>query len=111
MSHSLLARIEKLTAIGLSVVVIFLLIARAQHAGSMWRDECGLVQLSQLPNFGAIFDSFPPEAFPPLFASLVRLWTKLFGAHDAALRCFGALVGVLFVSVAWFNSRRLGDDV
>jgi len=44
-------------------------------------------------------------SFPVLFPTTVRIFTNLFGTSDASLRCFGFLVGVALLAVAWFNAR------
>jgi hypothetical protein len=104
-------RIESITAILLSLIVLFLLVARAKHAGGLWRDECGVVQLARMPSFVDITRNFQHEAFPLLFPATIRTWTNLFGTSDTALRGFGLAVGILFIGVAWFNSHVTGSGV
>ena len=104
-------RAEWITAIVLSLIVLFLLIARARHAGGLWRDECGVVQLARMPSFVDITRNFQHEAFPLLFPAIIRTWTNLFGTSDTALRGFGLAVGILFIGVAWLNSRVIGSGV
>jgi hypothetical protein len=104
-------RTEWIIAILLSLIVLFLLIARAKHAGGLWRDECAAVQLARMPSFADIARNFQHEAFPLLFPATIRAWTNVFGTSDAALRCFGLAVGVMLVCVVWFNSRVIGSGV
>src|SRR4051812_17557429 len=111
MSDSSLQRIEKITAVALSAVIVVLLLVRAQHAGALWRDESGLVQLSLMPSMSDIFANFPHEAFPPFFPAVIRMWSHLFGTSDGALRAFGVLVGLLLVAVMWFNARSFRAGV
>jgi hypothetical protein len=111
MSDTSIKRLERLTAITASVAILVLLIVRARHAGALWRDECGLVQLSQMPAMGDIVTNFPHEAFPPPFPILVRGWTNVFGTSDGAFRCFGATVGLLFIVITWMSVRLLDSGV
>jgi hypothetical protein len=46
MRTELLKKIEWAIAILLSVTVLFFLVVRATHAGGLWRDECGTMQLA-----------------------------------------------------------------
>ena len=105
----LMKSLELFAAILLSAMMIFFLSVRATHAGALWRDEAGAVQLAQLPKLSDITANFQHEAFPPPFPLLLRNYVALFGATDASLRWFGFIVGVAVVVVAWFNSRALGD--
>jgi hypothetical protein len=111
MSLPAIKRLEAAVAILLSLVVLVLLLARAQHAGGLWRDECAVVQLAQMPTFADVVHNFPHEAFPLLFHALIRVFTNIFGTSDIALRCFGLGVGVALITVAWFNARSIGRDV
>jgi predicted membrane-bound mannosyltransferase len=105
----LIKHAEWIVAILLSAVVVFLLIARVQSMGALWRDEAATLQLAQLPTLRDIAANFQHEAFPLPFPLLIRTYVALFGATDASLRWFGFIVGVALVAVAWFNSRALGD--
>lgn len=102
-------RAELLTAILLSLMVVFLLVLRATHAGPPWRDECGVVQLARMPTFAETLANFTHQSYPPLFPALVRLYTAVAGTSVAALRSFGFVVALGVIGVAWFNSRRVGD--
>ena len=100
-------RVELVTAILLSAVVLFLLIARAKHAGGLWRDESDSAQLAQTATWGEMWERMRFSSFPILFPALVRGHITLFGASDNALRCFGLMIGVSFVGIAWWYSRTL----
>jgi hypothetical protein len=97
---------EWVTAVLLSLVILVLLIVRAQHAGGLWRDECASVQLAEMP-LSDLFHNFQRESFPAFFPLSIRAYTTVFGTSDAAFRAFGVAVGVLLLAVAWFNSRFL----
>src|ERR1700736_4391102 len=109
MRIEIIKRVELIISILLTLTVAFLLIVRAQHAGALWRDECGSLQLARMPSVTEIFSNFQHEAFPPPFALTVRAFTNLFGTSDGALRAFGLAVGVEFLCVAWRNARMMGE--
>jgi len=100
-------RVESITAILLSAVVLFLLIARATHGGGLWRDEADSVQLAQMGTWGEMWGRMRFSSFPILFPALVRAHIALFGASNNALRWFGLIMGVAFVGIAWWYSRTL----
>jgi hypothetical protein len=104
-------RAEWAVGILLSLTVLFLLAVRATHAGALWRDECGALQLARLPTFTDVVKSFRFESFPLPFFATLRAYTEVFGASDAALRCFGLAVGLALICTAWFNSRVISADV
>jgi hypothetical protein len=94
----------------LTATILFLLAVRAQHAGALWRDECGAVQLARMPTFADVIANFQFEAFPLLFPAIIRTMTNLFGTSDAVFRIFGFLVGVLLLAVIWLNARQLSKS-
>jgi hypothetical protein len=63
----LLAKAEWLLGLLLTATIVSLLVARAFHAGALWRDECAVVQPTQMPTVEDIAHNFQHEAFPPLF--------------------------------------------
>jgi hypothetical protein len=103
-------RVELITAILLSAVVLFLLIARATHAGGLWRDESDSAQLALMATWGDILEHLQFTSFPVLFPAVIRAHTTLFGASDISLRCFGLIVGVAFICIAWLHSRTLFNE-
>jgi hypothetical protein len=107
----LLKRAEWILAILLSATAIFLLIARATHAGALWRDECAVAQLAQMPSVSDILRNFQHEAFPPLFPLVVRGYMLVCGSTDTALRVFGVGVGCLLIAAFWSNARSFRDDI
>ena len=102
MRTDIVKRAEHVAAILISLLVLFLLVLRAQHAGGLWRDECASMRLAQLSTFSQIQARFP---FPVLFAALVRAHTAFFGTGDTSLRSFGAAVVIALICVAWINAR------
>ncbi|MEP7014118.1 MAG: hypothetical protein ABI925_01625 [Verrucomicrobiota bacterium] len=106
-----LDRIEWIIAILLSAIVLFWLIARTTQAGPLWRDECDSLQLARMPRFADLLENLHYTSFPLLFPVIVRAYTTLFGTSDIGVRYFGLAVGVLFLGVAWFQSRSINREV
>jgi len=100
-----LHRTECAVAALLSVMVLFLLIVAASHAGALWRDECNSLQLVRMSSLAAVRENYPFESFPVLFPIILRGFTDLFGTTDTALRAFGCLVGAAVLGVGWWNAR------
>src|SRR5439155_3525094 len=98
---------EWIAAILLTVAVLILLFARAQHAGGLWRDECASVQLAEMPTVGDLFNNFQRESFPAFFPLIVRGYSATFGTSDTSFRSFGLGVGVMLLAVIWLNSLLL----
>jgi len=107
----LLRRVEWTVAVLLSLAAIALLGIEMANAGALWRDECAVVQLAQMPSVADILHNFQHEAFPPLFPLIVRAYMFIFGSSDAALRAFGFAVGCLLIVALWINARVLRRDV
>lgn len=105
-----LKRAEWTTAILLTVVVLVLLIVRANNAGALWRDECASVQLGEMPTLSDIFRNFQRESFPAVFPLTVRSYTAVFGTSDTAFRAFGVAVGAMMLIVIWLNAHLLTDS-
>lgn len=103
-----LRRTETAAAVLLTLLAAGLHVQRFLHAGALWRDEAGAVQLARLPAMGEVFQRFPHEAFPLLFPSTIRAWTAALGDSDAVLRLFGMLVGMAILGVLWLNARAAG---
>lgn len=102
---SALKRVETAAAVLLTLLAAGLHVQRFLHAGGLWRDEAGAVQLARLPALGEVFQRFPHEAFPMLFPVTIRAWTGAFGDSDMVLRLFGMLVGLAILAVLWLNAR------
>lgn len=107
----LFRRLEWVVAILLTALIIVLLVVRTTHAGALWRDECAVVQLAQMPTIADIGCNFQHEAFPPLFPLIVRSYTAVFGSSDTALRVFGLCVDCFLISAFWINSRLFRSGV
>jgi len=102
-----LQKLEWLVAGLLTVLGLFLHVSRYLHAGALWRDEAAAVGLATQPTLGAVFESFPHEAFPLAFPLAVRTWVAVTGGGDTALRLFGLLVGIGILGALWWNAWSL----
>ncbi len=54
---------EWAVAVALSIVAIALHALRMSHAGALWRDESGALQLAMMPTAGDILQNFSMRAF------------------------------------------------
>jgi hypothetical protein len=104
----MLKRIETAAAVLLTLLAAALHVVRALHAGGLWRDEAGALQVATLPTFGEVFQRFPHEAFPMLFPTTLRTYVGVFGDSDLALRLFGMTVGLAILGALWLNARQAG---
>jgi hypothetical protein len=101
----MLRRIETATAILMTLLAGALHILRVSHAGALWRDEAGAVQLAMLPTLEEVFQRFPHEAFPMLFPLSIRSFVAVAGDSDLAFRLFGMGVGIAILAALWINAR------
>lgn len=106
-----LRRVEWMVAVLLSLMVLFFIAVRVNHAGALWRDECAVVQLARMPDISDIAQNFQHEAFPIPFPILIRGYTNSFGASDTSLRVFGAAVGLALLCALWLSARCAGDGL
>ncbi|HWM95261.1 MAG TPA: hypothetical protein VN493_31190 [Thermoanaerobaculia bacterium] len=104
----MLKRVESIAAVLLTLLVLAVHVQRVLHAGGLWRDEAGAVQLATLPTLEEVYQRFPHEAFPMLFPAILRGYTALSGGSDLALRLFGMAVGMAILAALWLNARAAG---
>lgn len=102
-------RAETVAAVLITLTVILLHVVRLCHAGALWRDEAGAVELAQIPALSEIYARFPHEAFPLVFPCTLRLYIAVAGDGDFALRLFGMLAGLAIVGALWLNARSAGS--
>ncbi len=102
---------EWVVAIVLSIVVIVFHALRMSHAGALWRDEAGAVQLAMMPTARDILQNFQHEAFPILFPFALRAYTAIVGAGDFDFRVLGMLVGMGIMGTLWLNARLVGQGL
>lgn len=100
-------------AVGASITcaAAWLHVARAGKAGGLWRDEAGAANLAQLPSIGEIAANLHHEAFPILFAFILRAYSFVTGGSDDALRVFGLVIGLSLLLLLWVIARFCGGGV
>jgi hypothetical protein len=98
-------RLEWVAAGLLALAAAWVHALRLAHAGALWRDEEGALRLALLPSLREMFRQFPHEAFPLAVPLSIRLYTRVAGDSDLALRGFGLAAG-LAVTVALFVAAR-----
>jgi hypothetical protein len=81
---------------------------RLAHAGGLWRDEAGAVNLALLPALRDVFRLFPHEAFPLAVPAAIRLYARVAGDGDLALRGFGLAVGLAVTAALFVAARASG---
>lgn len=102
------ARPECLVAGILTLAACYLHILVLTHAGALWRDEVGTVNLATLPHFADTWKMLAHNADPVLFPSVVRLWSALgLGRADLGLRMLGLVIGLSVVAAIWFAGRLM----
>ena len=95
--------------IAATVAAISLHVIYLTHAGGLWRDEAGTVQLGTLPTLHEMWRTvYRFDSFPALFPLVVRTWSGMFGGTDFALRCLGFLVALCLLGSVWWNAWVLG---
>ena len=81
---------------------------RLAHAGGLWRDEAGAVRLALMPGLRDVFRLFPHEAFPLAVPLAIRLYARVAGDGDLALRGFGLAVGLALTAALFMAARASG---
>ncbi|MDD5139979.1 MAG: hypothetical protein PHY43_06945 [Verrucomicrobiales bacterium] len=80
-----------------------------RHAGVLWRDETGIVNIALLPSWGEVWKTLPHDHCPILFPALVRVWSKAgAGATDQGLRMLGLGIGLAVLAAFWITNRMMG---
>ena len=104
-------RFAALVAIGLTAASVSMVLIRATHAGALWRDEAGAVQVALKPSVHGITQVFQHEAFPLLFPLTVRTFAAVAGTSDAAFRVLGLLVGLALIAALWTTARAVTGTI
>jgi hypothetical protein len=104
-------RFEFFVALALTATSVLMVVIHAVHAGGLWRDEAGAVQVALMPSVHDLTEVFQHEAFPLLFPLTVRAYATVAGTGDAAFRVFGLLVGLASIAVLWTTTRTITGTV
>jgi len=103
------ARWKITNAVSISVAAIIFHILFLAHAGGLWRDEAGGVQLATLSSLGEVWHELAHDSFPGLYVLMLRGWSSLgLGGSDCSLRSFGCFVGLSLLGAILWNARALG---
>jgi mannosyltransferase len=78
---------------------------------SAWLDESATIVLVRRGLGGMLSHLSASESTPPLYYTLVWVWTKVFGTGVIGFRSFSALVGTLTVPVMYLAGRRISPRV
>ena len=104
----ILQRTEFLVGAALTLAAVWLHLVFLNHAGGLWRDECGIVRTAVLPTFQEMWSYLGDETCPLLFPALMRGWSAMgFGGTDYGLRVCGFLIGAMLLGAVWLNGRVL----
>jgi hypothetical protein len=95
-------------ALAATALIVFLHVWFTPNVGGLWRDEVNTVNLATLPTWTDLWRFHNQDSFPLLFASIVRLWSGLFGSGDESLRLLGLLIGLSGVIAFWVNAWLMG---
>jgi hypothetical protein len=103
-----LRRLEWAAAGLLGVATLWVHGLRLAHAGSLWRDESGALSLATRTTLREVFRLFPHEAFPLAVPMTIRLYTRIAGEGDQALRWLGMAIGLAIAGALWLSARVTG---
>lgn len=78
---------------------------------SMWQDEAATLLLVHRSFGGMLSHLSASESSPPLYYTLVWVWTRLFGAGPLGFRSFSALVGTATVPAMYLAGRQVSPRV
>jgi hypothetical protein len=80
-----------------------------RHAGALWRDEIGIVNIALLPSWEEVWKTLPHDHCPILFPALVRVWSEAgLGTTDESLRILGLGIGLSLLAAFWMTNRMMG---
>jgi hypothetical protein len=96
----------------LTIAVACLHVVFFRHAGALWRDEIGIVNVALLPSWEEVLKTLPHDHCPILFPALVRVWSEAGpGDTDASLRILGLGIGLLLLAAFWMTNRMMGRSM
>ena len=101
-------RFEWMVALAITLVVAWLDVNYAQHAGALWRDEANSFVMATYPSLKTTWDRLQFDSFPMLWYVVLRSWVRAgLGQTDTGLRAFGLLVNVGILAILWLNAWRM----
>ena len=87
----------------ITAAAVYLHWVNFRSAGTLWRDEAGIVRIATLRTLHEMWSNIGHESCPILFPALIRVWSFTVGESDTALRVFGFVVGLLILAAVWLN--------
>lgn len=109
--YTLVQRTELVTALLLTLIIVFLHFIFMGNAGALWRDEVSTFNVATMPSISEVWRSLIWHPFPIFTSMVLRLWTAAVGGSDFRLRVFGFLVGISILGCLWLNARLLTRSV
>jgi len=100
-------RFRYLAAIGLLLLVGFLVRATSLDAQSLWRDEVDALRFATAPWTEMLNNFMRPGWNGPLYYLLLRGWIALTGTTEYSMRFFSLFFGVLCAPLVYVLGRRL----
>jgi hypothetical protein len=103
----MIRKIECAVAAVATLLAVYLHLVFLRHAGSLWRDEVGTVNLAVLHRLSDVWSYLYYDSFPIFWVLIVRFWVGIGLGGDHGLRVLGFLVGMAVLGAIWINARRL----
>ena len=110
-SSRFFTKIELAVGLDATLVAVWLHFIFLRHAGALWRDEAGGVQVATLPGIGEMWRMLPHGGFPAGFPMIVRIWTAVGFGDDSGLRLLGFLIGLSVLAALWWNAWIMGRGI
>jgi hypothetical protein len=101
----MLRKLEWNLAVLVTGIAVVLHVLFALHAGALWRDEAGVVNLATMPTLSDVWNNLYFDSFPVFWPVILRVWTAVGLGSDAGLRCLGLIIGLMILGTLWFNAR------
>jgi hypothetical protein len=105
--RSMLRRAEWCIALLATLLAVYLHYVFFRHAGGLWRDEVGTINLAARPNMADVWSYLLYDSFPAFWVLVTRAWLGIGLGSDQGLRLLGFLVGLCVLGALWFNARSL----
>jgi len=107
-SQGIARGVEKRWIVATLTFVALVIRALVAVNGGLWRDEALFLAIVGEPSWHGMIDFLRThESHPPLFYAIMRIWTSVFGATDAAARSLPIIFGVALVPGIYVAGARL----
>lgn len=104
-SESVLRKTEWAVAILVTALIVALHFIFMLHAGGLWRDEAGAINLAELPSLKDVWHNLYFDSFPVFWVLVVRFWWSIGLGSDLGFRVLGFITGLLVLAAIWFTAR------